>query len=68
MNYYGEYLYDSDDDDMKKSDFIWNVWNFRENTEIWLDCDYTDNHDNKGRILKHKNCEYTSMKYISIWI
>ena len=30
-----------------------------------LDCDYTDNlFDNKGRILKHKNCEYTSLKIL----
>lgn len=32
-----------------------------------LDCDFTEDlFDNKGRILKHKNCEYTSLKEILI--
>ena len=32
-----------------------------------LDCDFTEDlFDNKGRILKHKNCEYTSLEEILI--
>ena len=68
----GEYLFeiDSVDNDIEKDRrFLFEIFEIigKIPRNKCLDCDYTDDlFDNKGRIKKHKNCEYTSLKEILI--
>lgn len=68
----GDYLFEieSVDDDIEKDRrFLFEMFEIlgKIPKNMCVNCDYTDNlFDNKGRILKHKNCEYTTIQTILV--